>query len=453
MSTELKKGVLGFPSLLATLAGMFVASSTLVSLGQGVGVGGTSFIAAMVIAALLLLFQSFTFSELALMLPRAGSISSYTEIALGHFPAIVASIAGYVVVQLLAGPADLTIAGAIVSHLFFPSVSPKIFALLLLTIFVVLNLLGIDLFANFQIALAVLVIFSISSVGLAGFFQTQPALPLAPLAFSDTGQIFSLVALAIWLFIGIEFVCPLIEESKNPRRHIPLAMAVALVAALIMQSLHGLTAGRFVPAATLAQSSTPHLEIARSVLGNLGYYWMGAISFLATGSVVNVLMAGVPRMLYGMAHAGQVPAIFKYIHPRYKTPWVGILLLSAGMALQVVLGISGTETIVALIVAASFSWLLAYVVAHIDVVVLRYRYPALERPFRTPLYPVPQLLGIAGIGYVMFHIFPDPKTASLIYRYALYFLAGTAIYAYLWCKFKLKHGLFVPVTHEQAMKE
>jgi len=46
MAQELQKGILGFPSLLATAAGVFVASTTLVSLGQGVGVGGYSFIVA-----------------------------------------------------------------------------------------------------------------------------------------------------------------------------------------------------------------------------------------------------------------------------------------------------------------------------------------------------------------------------------------------------------------------
>ena len=76
-----------------------------------------------------------------------------------------------------------------------------------------------------------------------------------------------------------------------------------------------------------------------AVLGKFGYYWIGAMSFFATGSIINVLLAGVPRMLYGMAHAGQVPSIFKYLHPRFKTPWVGIILLAAAMGLQTILAV------------------------------------------------------------------------------------------------------------------
>ena len=453
MAEELKKGVLGFPSLLATAAGVFVASTTLVSLGQGVGVGSYAFIAAMFVACLLMIFQAFTFSELSLMMPRAGSVSSYTEIALGHFPAIVATIAGYIIIQLLAAPAELSVAGIILSSLFLPNVPPVVIALVILAIFMTLNILGVDVFANFQIAFTVTVLLSIICMGLSGIFGHEPAMPHVPLPSLETGNVFSLVALAVWLFIGVEFVCPMIEESKNPRRHIPLAMILGLVLILVIQSIHALAAVRYVPAAKLADSATPHLEIARAVLGKVGYYWIGAISFFATGSVMNVLLAGVPRMLYGMAHAGQVPAAFKYLHPRFKTPVVGIVLLALAMALQVVLGVSGTAAIVALIVASSFSWLLAYIIVHIDVIVLRRKYPDLARPFKTPLFPLPQVLGIAGTIYVMLNIFPDPAIKMQSYKYALYFLGGTALYAFLWCTFKMKRGLFRPEPYEEALKE
>jgi amino acid transporter len=228
---------------------------------------------------------------------------------------------------------------------------------------------------------------------------------------------------------------------------------VGLLLILAVQSVHALAAVRLAPADKLIQSPTPQLEIASALLGRLGYFWVGAISFFATGSVANVLMAGVPRMLYGMAHAGQVPAIFKYLHPRFKTPWVGIILLGCGMALQVLLGISEAGMIVTLIVASSFSWLLAYIIAHVDVIVLRVKYRGMWRPFKTPLFPVPQVLGILGTVYIMFNIFPDPVIKIRIYKYALYFIGGTALYAFLWCRMKMKKGLFKPESYKQALEE
>jgi amino acid transporter len=395
--------------------------------------------------------QAITFSELSLMIPRAGSVSSYTEIALGHFPAIVATLSGYIIIQLLAGPAELSVAGIILSQEFMPSVSPKVISLSLLAIIMILNLLGVDIFAKFQVLFTMIVIITICCIGAAGFINTPPTLQnVQPVMI---GNPMPLVALAVWLFIGVEFVCPLIEEARNPIRNIPLAMIGGLFLILVVQTVHAIAAARFAEAAKLAESPTPQLVIAMAILGKFGYYWVGAMSFFATGSIMNVLLAGVPRMLYGMAHAGQVPAMFKYLHPRFQTPWVGIILLAAGMGLQTILAVDSASNIVALIVGSSFCWLLSYIIAHIDVIVLRRRYPNLARPFSTPSFPLPQLLGIAGTIYVMLNIFPDPEIKMHAYKYAIYFLGGTAIYAFLWCTFKMKKGLFKPEPLEKALEE
>jgi amino acid transporter len=453
MVEGLKKGVLGFPSLLAVAVGLVVASTTLVSLSQGMGIGGYGFILSMLIAWVLMIFQAFTFSELAITMPRAGSISSYTEIALGHFLAIVATIAGYIVVQLLAAPAEIAVASIVVNTIFLPSVSPTLIGILMLILFVALNLLGVDVFAKAEIFFTIMKIVTIAAIGIAGVVllggpQVQNVSP--PL---DLTGLFASVALAVWLLIGVEFTCPLVEEAKNPRRDIPLAMIVGLVIILILNLLFGIACVRCVPMNILATSPTPHVDVASAVLGKVGLYWIGIASFFATAGTINTLLAAVPRMLYGMAHAGQVPSIFKWLHPRFRTPWVGIILLALGMAVQILTGISTVETIVVFVVASAFSWLLAYIIAHIDSIIIRVKYPNLERPFKTPLFPIPQILGIAGTIVVLINIFPDPKLKAEIYKYAFYFLGGGAIYSFLWCTLKMKKGLFKPVKYEEALKE
>jgi len=453
MAEELKKGVLGFPSLLAIAVGLVVASTTLVSLCQGMGLGGYGFIVAMLIAWVLMIFQAFTFSELAITMPRAGSISSYTETALGHFPAIIATIAGYIIVQVLAGPAELAVASMVINKVFFPSVSPMLLAVVMLVLFTLLNLFGVDVFAKAEILFTIVKIVTIGVIGIIGVValgnpQVRYAAPEMGI-----GDVFAFVALGVWLLIGAEFICPFVEEAKNPRRDMPLAMISGLVIILILNLLFGIASVRFVPMDKLASSPTPHIDVASAILGNVGFYWAGITSFFATAGVINTLLASVPRMLYGMAHAGQVPSIFKWLHPRFRTPWVGIFVLALGMFVQLLTGISTVETIVVFVVASAFSWLLAYVIAHVDAIVLRVKYPNLERPFKTPFFPVPQILGIAGILCVMWNIFPDPKIKLQIYKYAFYFLLGGAVYAFLWCTLKMKKGLFKPVKYEEALKE
>ncbi|HBL23837.1 MAG TPA: amino acid permease [Deltaproteobacteria bacterium] len=452
---QLKKNVLGFPSLFAIAVGIVVASTTLVSLGQGMGLGGYGFIWAMCIAFILMLFQACTFSELAITMPRAGSVSSYTEIAMGHFLAIVSVISGYVIVQLLAAPAELCIAGLVAQTCFWPGLNPTVVSVVILVLLVILNLLGVDLFANFQILFTAVMIFTMALIGLGGTIGAgNPAVVMKfsppPVTFTDA---FALSALGVWLFIGTEFMCPMIEEAKNPRRDIPLAMMTGLAVILIIKILYGIASVRYVAMEELAQSPIPHVLVAKAIFGTAGFYWVGIASLCATASTVNTLIAAVPRMLYGMAHAGQVPSIFKYLHPRFRTPWVGIILLSAGMLVQILTSISSTQTIVVFIVASAFSWLLSYIIAHIDCIILRFRYQELERPFKTPGFPVPQILGIAGTVFIMVNIFPDPAVKRMIYAYAGWFLLGAAVYAFCWCQFKMKKGFFRPTPLEEALKE
>jgi amino acid transporter len=194
-------------------------------------------------------------------------------------------------------------------------------------------------------------------------------------------NILTFVALGIWLLIGTEFTCPLVEEAKNPRRDLPLAMILGLVIILILNLLFGIASVRYVPMNTLSTSSTPHVEVASAILGKLGLYWIGITSFFATAGTINTLFAAVPRMLYGMAHAGQVPSIFKWLHPRFRTPWVGTILLGLGMAVQIDWNIDG-QPLSYFVVASAFSWLLAHVIAHIDAIILRIKYPNSKDPLK-----------------------------------------------------------------------
>jgi len=327
-------------------------------------------------------------------------------------------------------------------------------AIIMLVLLMVLNLLGVDAFANFQIAFTAVMIFTMALIGLTGTFGAgNPGLVAAsapPVTFTDA---FALSALGIWLFIGTEFMCPMIEEAKNPRRDIPLAMMTGLGVILVLKIFYGIASVRYISMEQLAQSPIPHVLVAKAIFGTAGFYWVGLASLCATASTVNTLIAAVPRMLYGMAHAGQVPSVFKYLHPRFRTPWVGIILLSAGMLVQILTGISSTQTIVVFIVASAFSWLLSYIIAHVDCLILRFKYPDLDRPFKTPGFPVPQILGIAGTIFIMVNIFPDPAVKKLIYTYAGWFLFGAAVYAFFWCRFKMKKGLFRPTPLEEALQE
>ena len=99
------KKVLGLPSLYIVTIGLVVSQASVVSILQGAGMGGGTFFVAILIAFILTLCYISTYAELALMMPKAGSISTYTAVSIGHFPAIIAALAAYLAPAIFAAPA------------------------------------------------------------------------------------------------------------------------------------------------------------------------------------------------------------------------------------------------------------------------------------------------------------------------------------------------------------
>src|SRR5574338_516513 len=146
-----RRGGLRLPALVATAVGVVVVQSTMIGMLNGAGLGAINYLVAIGLAALLALSYVLSFAELSLMLPRAGSVGAYTQAAIGPGPAIIAALSGYVAVAMLGIPAELILVDALVGQL-----APQLTAavgqpsLLLLALFCLLNLRGIDMFARLQ---------------------------------------------------------------------------------------------------------------------------------------------------------------------------------------------------------------------------------------------------------------------------------------------------------------
>lgn len=149
-------------------------------------------------------------------------------------------------------------------------------------------------------------------------------------------------------------------------------------------------------------------------------------------------------MIYGMARNGQTFALFGKLHPKYATPWAAILLVAALTAVPVLFYGVNADAILILLVGAAIAWLFAYIIVHIDVIVLRRRYPDLKRPYRTPFYPLPQILGIAGMLYAIWNASPSPDLTTKVFSIAGLTLAAGAVLAAIWVRLVMKKGLFEP---------
>jgi len=450
-SAALAQKGLGRLTLTATTVGLGISQVGLVGVLQSLGLAANYPVwvlaLAFVCAYLLALTYAATFSELSLMMPHRGGLSTYTEVALGNLPALLATYSGYVVVNLFGVPVELMLLDSVLREVVGIAVPSKLLALGVLWLLAGLNIKGPDVFAALQNTATVFKVVLVVVIITVAFVVTAhpPAPGVAPSKL--TGQIGfgMIVGLFFWCFVGAELVCPMINDVRRPERSIPSSMFWGLTILAVLYGLYTWGARKMLPASVLSSSLFPHLEYCVSLFGKFGAIVLLFIAISGTVGVVNPIISGVSSMLAGMAKNGQAFAILAREHPRHGTPWIAILVLAACFSVPILCFDDHAESITNLVVAASMSWLIAYVIAHVNLIVLRRRYPKAARPFRSPWFPLPQLVGIVGMVYV---IGCNPPEVN---RLAGYVLGGVALMSVIWIRLVMKRGLFMPVKLNNSL--
>jgi amino acid transporter len=437
--------------LFAASIGVIVAQIGMVSVLQGIGIGGWGFVVALTIAFGIAVANAMAYAEMALMMPTAGSLSSYAEAAIGNFPAILLVFAGYITPAIFGLPAELILTNQILSEVLPFKLPPYTCSVLLVVILTVLNILGTDVFARLQTVLsfAVLVfLLTIALVALSGHAAAPEVHGGVTHALANLGthtNTASVIALAFWVLMGSEFVTPMIPEARNPNRDLPRAMLGGLLTIFAAQLLFSIGAGVLVPREKLMSSGAPHLEYAVAAFGSGARVAFAALALVASASLVNTVIAAVPRMLAGMAENGQVFPVFKWTHPRFGTPVIATLFVAALPLLGLAWSHGDVDAILPLTVAASIAWLLAYMMAQVSLLVLRQRYPQAPRPFRVPGYPIVPALALIGMVYVVANASPEPALTARIAGYTGIVLGLFAVVGGAWVKLVMRKGLFEPV--------
>ena len=436
---------IGLLTMVSICIGLVVAQGAMISALQGIGIGGSAFIAAMVAALVIAHFNIMSFAELSLMFPAEGTLATYTQKAIGHFPAIVSVYAGYVLVGILGVTVELFLVEAMLDALLPGMLPAKVVPILILLFLCVTNIRGIDVFAKVQNLIVVIMVSAILLIGLvASLHLTAPAEIVGTtvdfgMAGVTNGSFIGLIALAMWLFVGAEFICPMINEVKDPNSNIPKSMHISVTIIFFMYLIFVYGASQFLSVETILESNVPYVDYAMSLFGTAGLLIATVMALAATFSSANTILAAIPRMLHGMAEQKQTLPVFKTAN-RFGAPWIAIVVMTVFICIPF-LGLS-IDSVIPMVIAATISYLLAYIIAHIDVMVLRRRIPNHSRPYRTPFYPVPQVLGIVAMVYVIINSSPAPEMTAMIFQIFGGMLLIISIIAALWVKFYMKKGLF-----------
>jgi basic amino acid/polyamine antiporter, APA family len=386
--------VLGAPALFATAYGN-VGSSIYYALGlvAGIALGLTPVV--FIISGLIFAATAATYAEGTVRYPEAGGSSSFARHAFNELVSFAAAWA-----QMLNYVITIAISVIFVPHylsIFWAPLKTNpwdiIVGITLTWLLVGINIVGVREAARLNILLAVIDFATQLLLVALGFFLIFSPHILTSNIHLGIAPSWSAFLLAIPVgmiaYTGIETVSNLAEEARDPVRSIPKAISWVAIAVFAIYFTLPWIALSAMPVVhhgskyvTQLGEKPPHGFKNDPVLGlveNLGLHgailaiikiYVGILAATILFIATNAGVIGASRITYSMASYRQLPAAFRKLHPKLKTPWLALVVF-AGVGSSLFL-LSGQVDFLGRMYA--FGAMLSFTIAHASVVALRYRF-------------------------------------------------------------------------------
>ena len=204
-------------------------------------------------------------------------------------------------------------------------------------------------------------------------------------------------------FIGFDAVSTAAQETKNPKRNLPIGILGSLVICTILYILFGHVLTGLAPVEFFRDPTKGGEASVVAAINEFmpGYGWLSGLVTVAIlagfSSVILVMLLGQSRVFYSMSRDGLLPPVFSKVHPKFKTPYKGnlvIMVLVGIFAAFVPIDVVGHMT--------SIGTLFAFILVCIAVIILRKKEPNMQRDFKSPFVPVFPILGVLACALMIF---------------------------------------------------
>lgn len=389
---ELKRA-LGLWALVAFGVGDILGAGVYALVGKIAGLVGYAAWMSYVMAAVLAALTGFTYAELTSRFPRAGGAAHFTqEIFRNRFVTFL--VIFFVALSGLFSFATSSHTFAKHAMAFADDANPLVqnvllpLGYILIVGFVTARGIMLSSFTNVICsiveitALAIIIAIGLSHIGSVDYTQFA-AVPEGQ-NFGTTGLVMAGAALAFFAFIGFEDMANLAEEAHDPQRALPIAICITIVITTVIYLLISIVAVSVVPPEILKNSATPLVDVVKTGAPNFPaqiYSVVPAFAVFNTG-LLNLLMAS--RLLYGMARGpkGQLPQVLSYVHPRWKTPVVALVVA----ALVVVVMVLSTTNVGTLASGTTTFLLIVFALLHAGLIRAKMKGIGGAPKFRIPMF-------------------------------------------------------------------
>ncbi|MBE9583751.1 ethanolamine permease [Mucilaginibacter sp. JRF] len=325
----------------------------------------------------------FSYTELTTAIPHAGGAFAYAYRAMGPFGGLIAGYA--TLVEFLFATPGIAFALGSYLHFLYPDISVLGSALFFNVVFILLNISGVKESAAFSVFITLLAVAELLLfMGIiAPSFKMENYLANSmPL---NWGGMIAALPFAVWFYLAIEGVAQVAEEVKDPKRNIPKGYISAMLTLVLLAIGVMVLTGGITDWRKLSNLDYPLPEAIAIVLGRSSgwtkiFASIGLFGLIA--SFHGTILAS-SRQVFAMARSGYLPKRLSVVNAKFKTPHWAIV---AGGVVSFIALMTGTTS--QIIILSVMGAVLMYMMSMVSLFILRKKEPELERPFKSPVYPL-----------------------------------------------------------------
>ena len=321
---------------------------------------------AWLVAGVIALLGAFTIAGLATLTDESGGIYEYLRLSFGNFFSFISGWTAF----FIAGSGGIAALAFVfaesvnylvplpaifaswqnisVGHLIYPFASGGVKTLAVLAIIVLtwVNILGTKKGGNLNNVLTAAKILGIVVLTIAGLSFSHNLPVTNPVTPSDTNTniisaVLAAMLSAFWAYDGWFLVGNISGEIKNPKRNVPISLVAGVGISIVLYLLVNDAFMHVLPLSKLAGTAEDNiaaLEVARAISGNTGVVAIAALIVVCTFGALNAVIITYPRLYYRMAQEKFFPKTFSFVHPRFRTPYLGLIYSGIWSCVLVVSG-------------------------------------------------------------------------------------------------------------------
>lgn len=312
------KRVLGTKDVIGLAVGLIIGAGIMSLTGVAIGKTGTGTVFAFLLSAALMVITTLPVAQLGAAAPTAGGSYKYVSRLLGSrwgFLFIMLYIPTYTCLSVYA------ISFAQYFQVVLPGANVHLVAGVVMTVFYIINILGMKKLSFVQNLMVVLLVAAI--VAFVGFglpkVDCGNVFALENLAPNGAGGFLTATALLSFAMVGASFLGDLGGEMKNPSRDIPMGIIVATLGVGLLYALIALVACGVLPWREVADR--PLTDVARTILSpSLFYLFVIGGGLGATATTINGTLSYVTKPLVIACQDGWLPRRLGKVDKRTGTP-------------------------------------------------------------------------------------------------------------------------------------